>query len=260
MKFAANLSMLFTEVPMMERFSAARSAGFEAVEIQYPYEWDRAQMKQELQKNKLNMVLFNLPCGDRAAGDVGLASDPMRREEFRAGLHKALEWASDLNVYNLNCVAGKKNKECTREEQINTLVDNLKYGAKVLGEKGIRLMIEPLNHYDVPEYLVTTSTEAISIIAKADMPNLFLQYDVYHAQREEGELAETLRRYLDKIGHIQIADNPGRHQPGTGEVNYPFLLREIERMGYTGFVALEYRPLSDTMTSLNWLREYDLTS
>lgn len=255
-----NLSLLFTELPFMERFSAARAMGFKAIEIQYPYELERADIKRELQQNDLLMVLFNLPCGDQLAGDMGITSNPFRKEEFRAGVHKALEWATDLKVLRLNCAAGKKIEQCSWEEQIHTLVDNLRYGAKILGEKGIKLMIEPLNHYDVPDFLVTTSAEALDIIAKVDMPNLFLQYDTYHAQREEGELIGTLYRHLEKIGHIQIADNPGRHQPGTGEINYQFLLREIDRLGYQGFVSLEYNPYPDTVTSLNWLKEFNLTN
>lgn len=256
--FAVNLSMLFTELTFMERFSAARAAGFNAVEVQYPYEWDRLDIKNELQKNKLQMVLFNLPSGDLVSGDIGIAANPFRSEEFRAGVHKALEWATDLDVLRLNCAVGKKIKQCSRDRQIQTLVDNLRYGAKVLGEKGIQLMIEPLNHYDVPDILVATSNEALNIIAQVNMPNVYLQYDTYHAQREEGELAGLLHRHIEKIGHIQIADNPGRHQPGTGEINYQFLLREIDRSGYQGIVSLEYNPFPDTLTSLSWLKEWGL--
>lgn len=258
LKFVVNLSMLFTEKPLLERFSAARAAGFQYIEIQFPYEWEQAKIKQQLVKNNQQMVLFNVPAGDRAAGDRGIAANPFRQAEFRAGVHTALEWAIGLGVTRLNCSAGKKLAECSREEQLETLVSNLRYGAEVLGQAGIQLLIEPLNRYDIPDFLLDTISETLAIIEKVDRPNVLLLYDIYHAQRTGGELAGILHRHLSKVGHIQIADNPGRHQPGTGEINFPFLLREIDRVGYQGFVSLEYEPYPDTPGSLGWLREWGL--
>ncbi|XEQ91698.1 Hydroxypyruvate isomerase [Sporomusa carbonis] len=254
-KLGINLSMLFTEIPMMERFSAARNAGFNSIEIQFPYEFDRKAIKQELQRNELEMILFNMHPGDVAAGDCGIASLPSRVDEFRATVQKAVDWATDLGVSRLNCLAGKRVSSYSYEEQWETLVSNVRYAARILEQNGIQLMIEPLNHYDVPGFLLNTPTQVLQLINEVNSANVYLQYDIYHAQREEGKLTETLRLNLAKIGHIQIADNPGRHQPGTGEINYRYLLQEIDRSGYQGYVSLEYLPQPDTLTSLNWLKD-----
>lgn len=258
LKFVANLSMLFAEMPMLGRFSAARAAGFLAVEMHFPYEWNLADIKDQLVKNKQQMVLFNVPPGDMAAGDRGLAANPFRRDEFRAGVHKALEWAVELEVTRMNCAAGTRLAETSLEEQMETLVDNLRYTADLLGQKGIRLLVEPLNRYDVPGFLLDNVAKTLEVIAQVNRPNVFLLYDIYHAQRDGGELTGTLHRHLPRIGHIQIADNPGRHQPGTGEINFPFLLREIDKSGYQGFVSLEYNPQPDTLSSLGWLQDWGL--
>jgi len=255
-KFAANLTMLFTELPFLERFKAAREAGFKAVEFLFPYEYEIDQIRSLVERNNLKVVLFNLPAGNWAAGERGIAADPGRREEFREGVRQALTWARELGVTRLNCLAGKVVSSSSYEEQWQTMVDNVRYAAEVLGQHGINLMVENINQYDVPGFFLNTTKKVLELIYEANMPNVYLQYDIYHAQREEGELTNTLRQHLEKIGHIQIADNPGRHQPGTGEINYPFLLQEIDKLGYEGYVSLEYIPQPDTLSSLTWIRQY----
>jgi len=255
-RFAANLTMLFTEVPFMERFGLAREAGFSAVEYLFPYEFEKIQLKAELQRHGLTQVLFNLPAGKWAEGERGIAANPERVGEFRAGVQKAVEYALELGVGGLNCLAGKKIPGCDEEDQWSTLTGNVRHAAQVLQENGLRLMVEPINHFDVPGFLLHRTDQAMKLIGEAGMPNVFIQYDVYHAQREEGDLTATLRKHIGKIGHIQIADNPGRHQPGTGEINYPFVLKEIDASGYRGHVGLEYVPVPDSKSSLAWIAEF----
>ncbi|MGB9859583.1 MAG: hydroxypyruvate isomerase [Moorellaceae bacterium] len=255
-RFAANLTMLFTEVPFLERFKAAREAGFKSVEFLFPYEYEMSQIRNLVEKNGLQVVLFNLPAGNWAAGDRGIACDPGRQEEFRAGVQQALAWARELGVPRLNCLAGKAVSSSSQEQQWRILVDNLRYAAELLGAHGINLMIEPINRYDMPGFILNTSRQALELIAQINLPNVYLQYDIYHAQREEGDLTNTLREHLQKIGHIQIADNPWRHQPGTGEINYPFILKELDKLEYKGYVSLEYLPQPDTLTSLQWITAY----
>ncbi|MEW8959911.1 MAG: hydroxypyruvate isomerase [Moorella sp. (in: firmicutes)] len=258
-KFAANLTMLFTEVPFIERFKAAREAGFKAVEFLFPYEHGMEVVKKAVEENGLEVVLFNLPAGDWAAGERGIAADPRRKEEFREGVKQAVTWARHLRVPRLNCLAGKRNDAFTLEEQWRVLVENVRYAAEVLGEYGIKLMVEPLNYYDVPGFLLNTTSQVLRLIEEVGSANVFLQYDIYHAQKVEGNLTVILREHLAKIGHIQIADNPGRHQPGTGEINYSFLFRELDNVGYKGYVSLEYIPVPDTPKSLSWVKEYGYT-
>ncbi|WP_258361100.1 hydroxypyruvate isomerase [Moorella sulfitireducens (nom. illeg.)] len=255
-KFAANLTMLFTELPFLERFNAARKAGFNAVEFLFPYDFSLDAIKTSLAENNLRVVLFNLPAGNWAAGERGIAADPGRTEEFRAGVRQAVEWAGQLHVPRLNCLAGKINLAFSREEHWRVLVENTRYAARALAEHNLKLMVEPINHYDVPGFFLNTSGQVLRLIEEVNMPNVYLQYDLYHAQKEEGNLTATLREHIQGIGHIQIADNPGRHQPGTGEINYPFLLREIDNLGYEGYVSLEYIPEPDTLSSLGWIKAY----
>ena len=252
--FAANLTMLFTEAPFLDRFALAREAGFAFVEYLLPYDFPAAVLKQSLERNGLRQVLFNLPCGDWPGGDRGIAAHPGRIEEFRAGVGKAVEYALALGVPTLNCLAGKRVGGLDDPTLRATYVANLKFAARALAAQGLRLVMEPINHFDIPGFFLNRTDHALAILAEVDEPNLFLQFDVYHAQREEGELANTLRSHLAKIGHIQVADNPGRHQPGTGEINYPFLFREMDRLGYQGFVGLEYVPTPDSRDSFGWIK------
>lgn len=251
-KFAANLTMLFNEVPFLERFALAREAGFDGVEFLFPYAYDADQLAERLRRHQLQLVLFNLPCGDWNAGDRGMACDPRRLDEFRSGVDTALEYALELEVRQLHCMAGKLPAGLAPERARATYIDNLRYAAAKLAPHGINLLIEPINHYDMPGYLLNTSQQAADIIAEAGCPNLFLQYDIYHMQRMEGELANTIRARLPLIRHLQIADTPGRHEPGTGEINYRFLFRLIDELGYDGWLGCEYLPAGDTLAGLGW--------
>ena len=255
-RFAANLTMLFNDIPFLERFAAARLAGFTAVECLFPYDYPAEQIKEQLSTNGLQQVLFNLPCGNWGAGERGLAASPDRVEEFRAGVSQALAYARALGVPQLNCLAGKRVPGYGDEEHWHTLVANVRFASAALRDAKLTLTVEAINHFDIPGFFLNRTDQVAQLIEEVNMPNVFIQYDVYHAQREEGDLAATLRKYRKMIGHIQIADNPGRHQPGTGEINYPFLFKEIDRLGYGGFIGLEYVPEPDTLTSLAWVRGY----
>ncbi len=255
-QFAANLTMLFSDRPFLERFAAARLAGFSAVEYLFPYAEPAEQIKEQLSTNGLKQVLFNLPCGDWGAGERGLAASPDRVEEFRAGVGQAMAYAQVLGAPRLNCLAGKRVPGYSAEEHWNTLVANVRFAAAALQDAKLMLTVEAVNHFDIPGFFLNRTEQVAQLIEAVKMPNVFIQYDVYHAQREEGELTATLRKYHRIIGHIQIADNPGRHQPGTGEINYPFLFKEIDRLGYGGVIGLEYVPEPDTLTSLAWLKSY----
>ncbi len=255
-RFAANLTMLFNDLPFLERFAAARLAGFTAVECLFPYDYPAAEIKEQLSTNGLQQVLFNLPCGNWGAGERGLAASPDRVEEFRGGVSQALAYAQVLGVPQLNCLAGKRVPGYGDEEHWNTLVANVRFVAAALRDAKLTLTVEAINHFDIPGFFLNRTEQVAQLIEEVNLPNVFIQYDVYHAQREEGDLTATLRKYRKMIGHIQIADNPGRHQPGTGEINYPFLFKEIDRLGYGGFIGLEYVPEPDTLTSLAWVRGY----
>ena len=251
-KFAANLSMLFTELPFLDRFDAAARAGFEAVEFLFPYAFEAQEIRSRLDANNLKLVLHNLPAGDWEAGERGIACHPDRVDEFRAGVARAIAYAQALGVPQLNCLAGPAPEGADPALVHQTLVENLRFAAAALAGAGLRLLVEPINRYDIPGFYVHRTAQALALMDEVGAPNLFLQYDVYHAQRSEGELAATLARHLARIGHIQIADNPGRHEPGTGEIHYGFLLPYLDRIGYSGWVGAEYRPAAGTEAGLGW--------
>lgn len=253
-RFAANLSMLFTEVPLLQRFERAARAGFKAVELQFPYEAPAAALRQQLDAHGLQMVLHNLPAGDWAAGDRGIACNPARIEEFRAGVATAIAYATTLGVQQLNCLAGKAPEGVDEAALRRTFVENLRFAARALKEAGLRLLIEPINNYDVPGFWLNNTPKALAVLDEVGADNAFVQYDIYHAQRYEGELAATMSKHLTRIGHIQLADNPGRNEPGTGEINYPFLFRHLDRIGYTGWIGAEYKPATTTEAGLDWMR------
>jgi hydroxypyruvate isomerase len=252
-RFAANLTMLFNEVPFMERFAAARAAGFDAVEYLFPYAYAKEELADALKKNNLVQVLHNLPAGNWDAGDRGIACDPARVTEFRDGVPRAIEYATALDCGQVNCLAGKLPTGVSADQARATLVANLKYAAPMLKNAGIRLLIEPINHFDIPGFFLTRTDQALAIIDDVGSDNFFVQYDIYHAQRMEGELGLTLKNQLAKIGHIQLADNPGRNEPGTGEINYAWLFKHIDAIGYTGWVGCEYKPKTTTAAGLGWL-------
>lgn len=251
-RFAANLTMLFNEVPFMERFAAARAAGFDAVEYLFPYAYAKEELADALKKNNLVQVLHNLPAGNWDAGDRGMACDPARVAEFREGIPRAIEYASTLGCGQVNCLAGKMPGGVNANQARATLIANLQYAAPLLKKAGIRLLIEPINHFDIPGFFLTRTDQALAIIDDVGSDNLFVQYDIYHAQRMEGELANTLKNHLAKIGHIQLADNPGRNEPGTGEINYAWLFKHIDAIGYAGWIGCEYKPKTTTAAGLGW--------
>lgn len=252
-RFAANLTMLFTEVPFLERFERAAKAGFGSVEFLFPYAFPAEEVAARLKGNRLKLVLHNLPAGDWDAGERGIACLPDRVDEFRAGVGKAIAYATALGAPQLNCLAGKVPLGANDALLRRTFVDNLRFAAAELKRAGLKLLIEPINTYDIPGFYLNRSAQAISIIEEVGADNLYLQYDIYHAQRSEGELAATMARHIDRIAHVQVADNPGRHEPGTGEINYGFLFAELDRLGYTGAVGCEYKPKSTTEAGLTWL-------
>ncbi len=251
-KFAANLTMLFTELPFMQRFEAAAKAGFDAVEYLFPYAVAKKELVAALRDNALQQVLHNLPAGDWEAGERGIACHPDRVAEFREGVAKAIDYATALGCAQLNCLVGKMPVGAALHQVQPTLVENLRFAARELQAVGIRLLIEPVNSFDIPGFMLTRTDQALALMDEVDSPNLRLQYDIYHAQRMEGELGATLAKYLPRIGHIQLADNPGRGEPGTGEINYPWLFRHIDAIGYTGWIGCEYRPRATTVAGLDW--------
>jgi hydroxypyruvate isomerase len=254
-RFAANLTMLFNEVPFMERFAAAKAAGFTAVEYLFPYAWDKNELAAELKTHGLTQVLHNLPAGNWDAGERGIACHPDRIDEFRAGVDLGLQYAKALNCPQLNCLAGKLLKGTDPLKAHATFITNLKYAADKLKSAGIKLLIEPINTYDIPGFYLNTTEQAASILESVGSDNLYIQYDIYHAQRMEGELAATVEKYLPRIAHIQLADNPGRNEPGTGEINYAFLFKHLDAIGYKGWIGCEYKPKALTAQGLGWMKE-----
>ena len=256
-RFAANLSMLFTEVDFLDRFAAAANAGFSGVEYLFPYDYPAEQIKAQLDANKLQQVLFNLPAGDWAKGERGIACDPSRVEEFRAGVDQAIAYAEVLGNTQINCLAGirPQGHDCATVRQ--TFVDNLKYAASKLEAAGIRLVMEMINTRDIPGFYLNNTQQALEIREAVGSANLYLQYDIYHMQIMEGDLARTVESNLAVINHVQLADNPGRNEPGTGEINYRFLFEHLDRIGYQGWVGCEYKPKTTTAAGLGWLKTHN---
>ncbi len=256
LRFSANLTMLFTEAAFPARFARAAAAGFGAVECMFPYEWSRERLAAELERHRLELVLHNLPAGDWAAGERGIACLPGRESEFQDGVGLAVEYARALKCRRLNCLVGIAPEGAASGRLFETLVANLQFAADALNRAGIRLLVEPLNDRDVPGFFLNTTRDALSVIDAVGHPNLALQYDVYHMQRMEGDLIATLTARMDRIGHIQIADNPGRHEPGTGEINFDNLLAAIDAADYGGWVGCEYHPAGTTEKGLVWRQRY----
>jgi hydroxypyruvate isomerase len=253
-KFAANLTMLFTERPFLERFEAASHAGFNAVEFLFPYAWPAAEIKALLDKNQLKLVLHNLPAGDWDAGERGIACHPNRVGEFRQGVSRAIEYATHLGVTQLNCLIGKVPEDVSQDLVDETVIENLRFAANELERHGIRLLIEPINTFDIPGFYLHGTSQALALMSKVGSDNLFVQYDIYHMQRMEGEIAATLSKNLEKIGHVQLADNPGRNEPGTGELNYRFLFKHLDAIGFDGWIGCEYKPSAKTEDGLGWIK------
>ena len=256
-KFAANLTMLFNEKPFLERFALAKIGGFKAVEFLFPYAFEASEIKSALDNNALKLVLHNLPAGDWDAGERGIACHPDRVAEFRSGVAKAIEYATILGVPQLNCLAGKTPEGVDPALVHYTFVSNLQFAAAELKKSGLKLLIEPINTFDIPGFYLSKTVQGIAILDAVAADNAFLQYDIYHAQRMEGELANTIQKCCKRIAHIQLADNPGRNEPGTGEINYSYLFDLLARLGYTGYIGCEYKPLKTTETGLHWMGQYE---
>lgn len=252
-KFCANLTMLFNEVEFLARFEKAKLAGFKGIEYLFPYEFDKNQLADLLQTHQLEQVLHNLPAGDWGKGERGIAILPDRVNEFQEGVGKAIEYATALNCKQVNVLAGIAPEGIASGMLHKTLINNLRFAAKELKQAGIKLLIEPINYYDIPGFFVNKTVQAVDILKEVGSDNLFIQYDIYHMQRMEGELVNTMKQHLAKIAHIQLADNPGRNEPGTGEINYPFIFKSLDEMGYTGWIGAEYKPLTTTEAGLSWL-------
>ena len=248
--FSANLSTLFTEVALLDRFALASQAGFSAVEIQFPYALAKSVIKQQLRRHNLKLTLINLPAGDLAAGDLGIACLPERRLEFRESVATAVDYARYLGVTKINCLAGKKPDNLSTNSAQATFIGNITYAASYLKEYNITLLIEAINTEDVPGFFLSSSAQAIDLIKKVDQCNLKFQYDLYHMQLMEGNLINTITKYFDYIGHIQIADVPNRSEPGTGEINFPNIFNALALLGYTEEIGLEYFPNKSTQSGL----------
>ncbi|MBU2146346.1 MAG: hydroxypyruvate isomerase [Alphaproteobacteria bacterium] len=253
-RFSANLSMLFGEHDFLDRFDAAARAGFKAVEYVGPYDHAPEVVAARLKKNGLEQALFNLPAGNWAAGERGIAVLPDRIAEFRKSVETAITYAKALGCAQVNCLAGIAPAGVASAELEKIFVENLKFAADRLEKAGIKLLIEAINTRDIPGFFLHTSKQALRIIERVSSKNLYFQYDIYHMQVMEGDLARTIEANLDRIAHIQIADNPGRHEPGTGEINYPFLYDHLDRIGYAGWVGAEYKPKAGTEAGLGWFK------
>src|SRR5215813_12648019 len=253
-KFAANLSMMFNEVPFLDRFAAAARAGFRAVEFLFPYDFSPEEVAARLKENTLQNVLFNMPPGNWAAGERGLTSLPGREAEFAAGVEKSLAYADALGTPAIHAMAGLIPSGAERARYRATYVNNLRDAAEKVAKHQKTLLIEPINTRDIPGYFLNTQAEAHAIREEVGAANLKVQMDLYHAQIVEGDLSEKLKRWLPHIGHIQIAGVPGRHEPDVGEVNYAHLFALLDELGYKGWVGCEYRPLSGTAVGLGWMK------
>ena len=262
-RFAANLSMMYTELAFLDRFKAAAEDGFDAVECLFPYDVDPLDIAARLNDHGLTQVLINAPCGDFAAGERGMACLPGREDDFRRAIEEdALPYAAALGCTRIHVMAGVPRVEArsgsARDALRATYLHNLEWAAKVAATGGVTILIEPINHRDFPGYFLNTQQEAHDVVTTVGAANLRVQMDLYHCQITEGDLSEKLRQYLPtgRVGHIQIAGVPTRNEPNVGELNYPYLLDLVDELGYAGFVSAEYRPRAGTSAGLDWLRSY----
>jgi hydroxypyruvate isomerase len=255
-RFSANLSFLYTDLDFLDRFAAAARDGFKAVEYVEPYGFPAEAIARALDENGLTQALFNLPPGNWAAGERGIGCHRDRVAEFEEGIGKAIAYGQALRCSKINCLAGIAPAGTSAEDRNAVLVANLKFAAPRLADAGIKLLLEPINLRDIPGFHVSTTDHAEAILDAVGSDNLFIQYDLYHTQVMQGDLLPTYQRLQDRIGHIQIADNPGRNEPGTGEINYPFVLSELDRLGYEGWVGCEYKPKAGTTAGLGWMKPY----
>jgi hydroxypyruvate isomerase len=255
-RFSANLSFLFQEVPFLERFVAASAAGFRAVEFAFPYEHSTAEIAERLKAAQVECVLFNMPPGDWAAGERGIACLPGREAEFRAGVATALQYASALKTPRVHAMAGIVPQAASRAACEQIYLANLRYAAEALALAGIDLMIEPINTRDMPGYLLNTQAQAAAFCDAVGLPNVRMQMDCYHLQIAEGDIATKLRAYAERCGHVQIAGVPERNEPDTGEVRYPYLFKLLDDLDYAGWIGCEYRPAGRTTDGLDWFQPW----
>ena len=256
LKFSANLSFLYQELGFLDRFAAAAKDGFKAVEYLGPYAETREAVSAALRDNGLTQALFNVPSGNWAGGERGIACLPERVDEFRTGIRTALDYATALNCPKVNVISGLVPAGADLNKLEDVLVDNLKFAADLCAKSGVKLLIEPINTRDIPGFFLTTTAQAERILDRVGSSNLYIQYDVYHMQVMEGDLIPTYTRLKDRIAHVQVADNPGRNEPGTGEINYGFVLGEIDRLGYDGWIGCEYKPKAGTTAGLGWMKAF----
>ncbi|HEV3087895.1 MAG TPA: TIM barrel protein [Candidatus Elarobacter sp.] len=252
-RFSANLSFLFQDLPFYDRIDAAAANGFKGVEYMFPYDYDLAEIKRRLKSNGLEQVLFNLPAGDFAKGERGIAADPERVEEFREGVDNAVDAARELNCTRVNMLVGIAKPNHDGAYARVTLLKNAKYAARALDAAGVTLVVEPLNRIETPGFIIGTTVEGLGLIAETGAKNFKLQYDIYHAQRSEGNVIATIRAHAKQFGHVQIADSPGRNEPGTGELAYERILPVLDEVGYDGWVGLEYRPSLPAPATFAWI-------
>jgi len=255
-RFSANISTLFRELELPERFEAAAQAGFKAVEIQFPYGWSKRQLGEIAQRAGVEVVLINIPAGDSGKGDRGIGCLPSRVAEFREGVAKAIEYSKALGCKRMNCLAGVAPQDVDGAKLRETYVSNLRYSAGELARHGMTLLIEPISTQAVPGFYLKRSADALAIIGEVGADNLKLQYDLYHMRIMGDDLAATIEANLARIGHMQFADVPGRHEPGTGEIDFPALFDLVDRLGYRGWIGAEYVPAGKTEESLAWAKEY----
>ena len=254
-RFAANISFLFTEVPFLRRFEAARAAGFDAVECLFPYDYPVDEVADARARGDVTQVLFNLPAGDWVRGDRGIGALPGREAEFDRGFRKALQYADALGCSRLHAMAGIAPTTLDSRVHLSALEGNLRRSASSADQRGIMLLIEPINTRDIPGYVLNKTEDALKVISNVQADNLRLQLDLYHRQIMQGDLIRTIEAHIDMIGHIQIAGVPNRHEPNKGEVGYEAIFERLDALGYEGWIGCEYRPETTTLAGLDWLRD-----
>ncbi|WP_406734360.1 hydroxypyruvate isomerase family protein [Vibrio scophthalmi] len=255
-KFAANLTMLFNEVDFLERFEQAHQCGFKAVEYLFPYAYEPKVLADKLSQYGFEQALFNMPPGDWDAGERGFAAIPGREEEFKQSVETALLYAQALNCKKVHAMSGIVDAKFTRQQHVETFINNIRYAADKFAKYDIELLIEPLNNRDVPDYFIAHQREAVELIKQVERPNVRLQFDLYHAQIMDGDLTVMIRDLADYIGHVQIASVPLRHEPSEGEINYPYIFEQLDLAGYQGWMGCEYKPKTTTEEGLGWLKSH----
>lgn len=255
-RLAAHLSMMFHELPFLDRYEAAAKAGFTAVEAQFPYEFPAVEVKRRLEGAGLTQVLFNMPPGDWAAGERGLACLPGQQTRFHDSLKQALDYATTIGCGKLHCMAGIPPAGVSPVTAASVLAANLAWGSEIAIAAGVRLMIEPINHRDMPGYHMNTLAQGAAVVEAIGHDRIGLQFDIYHCQTTEGDITKRLEAYLPLVDHMQLADVPGRHEPGSGEIGWEYVFRRIDELGYRGWVGCEYRPAGNTLAGLAWRKRY----